>query len=232
MLQGNSKHIHSKRSSVHENLEKMVLKHTHNMSQRPFAEHTQSALIDLLAQWGRFSQGLYSDDITSKPANKSSLILDACCGTARSTIAIAAAHPDCFVVGIDQSLHRLSKHNGMPENAMTLQANLLDLYRLMASENISLYKHYILYPNPWPKPGQLKRRWHAMPCFPDMLKLGGLIEVRSNWSVYVEEFAFALSLSGFQSEAKAYSTDSPITAFEEKYINSGHTLYYLQTQLT
>jgi tRNA G46 methylase TrmB len=225
-LQGNSKTIHSKRAAVHENLETTVHKHINNVSQRPFAEHSQHALKMLLEQWRTFSKNINPEVNYTAP-----LILDACCGTARSTFAIAAAHPNCFVVGVDQSIHRLNKHNTMPKNAVTIQANLLDLYRLIAAEQINLFKHYILYPNPWPKPTQLKRRWHAMPCFPDMLKLGGLIEVRSNWNVYIEEFAFALALSGFETEVREYSTHSPITAFEEKYIASGHPLYYLQTDL-
>ena len=225
---GNSKGITSNRLGIHENLEKTVLKYLSTEFKRPFAEHTLGAYAVLKTQWLAFSQTLNSG---TDQTNSAALILDACCGTARSTVAIAKQHPNAFVVGIDQSSHRLDKQHELPDNAIILQANLLDLYRLMANENIKLYKHYLLYPNPWPKQTQLKRRWHAMPCFPDMVKLGGIIEVRSNWKIYIDEFVFALTLAGFPAETCTFETNKPITAFEEKYLASGQSLYALSCTL-
>ena len=226
-MYGNSKGITSKRLGVHENLEKTVLKYLHTEFRRPFAEHTLTAFENLIEQWQAFSQ--QHNDSGNKALTP--LILDACCGTARSTVAIAHQHPDSFIVGVDQSSCRLSKQHELPSNAIIIQANLLDLYRIMANEDIRLQKHFLLYPNPWPKQTQLKRRWHAMPCFPAMLKLGGIIEVRSNWDIYIEEFSFALNIAGFESTASVYTTDTPITAFEEKYLASGHQLYSVQCNL-
>ncbi len=218
-MHGNSKGIFSKREGIHENLENTVLKHLSNEFRRPFAEHTVFAFQSMIKQWEVFGK-------------QTPLIIDACCGTARSTLAIAEQHPEAFVIGVDQSLHRLSKQRFLPSNAIIIQANLLDLYRIMADENIQLHKHFLLYPNPWPKQGQLKRRWHAMPCFPAMVKLGGMIEVRSNWNIYIDEFAYALNLIGFNCTPFEFFTTEPITAFEEKYLASGQKLYALNCNLS
>lgn len=44
-----------------------------------------------------------------------------------------------------------------------------------------------------PKIGHLSRRWHGHPVFPAMLELGGVLECRSNWKIYVlNEFCFAV----------------------------------------
>jgi hypothetical protein len=47
-----------------------------------------------------------------------------------------------------------------------VRADLVDYWRLLAEAGIGLARHYILYPNPWPKIGHLARRWHAHPVFP------------------------------------------------------------------
>ena len=78
-------------------------------------------------------------------------------------------------------------------------------------------KHYLLYPNPWPKKGHLKRRIHGHPSFPLLKALGGIIEVRSNWKIYIDEFAKASKLLGLQVEMTALRVTDPLTLFERKY---------------
>ena len=57
-----------------------------------------------------------------------------------------------------------------------------------ARADICLARHYVLYPNPWPKIGHLARRWHGHAVFPDLLALGGVFECRSNWRIYIEKW--------------------------------------------
>ena len=84
----------------------------------------------------------------------------------------------------------------------------------------------MLYPNPWPKIGHLARRWHGHAVFPVWRELGGVVEVRSNWRVYIDEMARALELLGATSiEAAGFATDDPMTPFEKKYLASGHALW-------
>jgi tRNA G46 methylase TrmB len=209
-MHANSRAVSSNQQGIHEKLEATVKKHLNSDFKRPFAEHTLNA----------FAIAQHFINQQQKP-----IILDACCGTALSTINIAKMHPEHCVIGIDQSIKRLNKALELPSNALLLQADLLDFYRLAAKNNWQLSKHFLLYPNPWPKSTQLKRRWHAMPCFPAMLQLGGIIEVRSNWPIYIEEFSEALRIAGFTAETELFHPAKPITAFEEKYQLSGHQLW-------
>ena len=133
-------------------------------------------------------------------------ILDLGCGTGESTSTLARAEPTRLVVGIDRSAARLARAIARPQQAAHAQ--------------------YLLYPNPWPKPRQVMRRWPAHPIFPTVLALGGYIECRSNWQVYVEEFALAAKLlSGLAAQAKSFVADTPLMLFERKYAASGHRLY-------
>ena len=49
-------------------------------------------------------------------------------------------------------------------------------------------RHQLLYPNPYPKPGQRGKRWAGHPALPIALQLGSAVEVRSNWLPYCLEF--------------------------------------------
>jgi tRNA G46 methylase TrmB len=65
--------------------------------------------------------------------------------------------------------------------------------------------------------------------FPTLLALGGQIELRSNWRVYVEEFALALARHGWLFDvAPVTGSGDPVTPFERKYRDSGHPLWRLE----
>ena len=66
---------------------------------------------------------------------------------------------------------------------------------------------------------------------PDILQLGGLLEVRSNWQLYIEEFAIALQLAEVKAEVRQYSAAKPITPFERKYWGSGQSSWQLRANL-
>lgn len=164
------------------------------------------------------------------------LLLDSGCGTGASTLALAARHPDCVVVGIDKSAHRLARH-GLKENLRLIgnaalgRADLLDIWRLAAAAGWRVQHHYLLYPNPWPKHRHLARRWHAHPVFPALLELGELIEVRSNWKLYLDEFAAAAAAHGAApAQPEVFDTTAPLTPFETKYRGAGQRLYRLRLQ--
>jgi tRNA G46 methylase TrmB len=103
---------------------------------------------------------------------------------------------------------------------------MVDYARLLRDAGIHLARHYLLYPNPWPKIGHLARRWHAHPVFPALLELGGVLECRSNWRIYIEEFCLAVNaLRGCRARCEPFVPVSPLTPFERKYHASGHALY-------
>ena len=161
------------------------------------------------------------------------LVLDSGCGTGESTQLIARALPKTLVIGVDKSRARLLRTGAgrFPHregNVVWLRADLATFWRLALQAGWRLHRHYLLYPNPWPKPSQLQRRWHAHPVFPAMLQLGGRLEMRCNWQPYAQEFAVAVSrVLGIETQPLPLG-ESPVTSpFERKYRASGHQLYSL-----
>lgn len=157
--------------------------------------------------------------------------MDSGCGTGESTRRLAELFPRHLVVGVDKSIDRLSRLGAcsLPHregNALWARAELTTFWRLALRAGWRLERHYLLYPNPWPKPGHLQRRWHAHPVFRDMLALGGRLELRCNWLTYAQEFAFAIRRETGQGvQPLPLPGQEPLTAFERKYRASGHELY-------
>lgn len=119
------------------------------------------------------------------------------------------------------------------DNALLLRADLVDFWRLARAADWRLARHYLLYPNPYPKSAHLKKRWHGHPVFPALLALGGELELRSNWSIYVEEFALAVALlRGREGEISPHvPNDGFLTPFEQKYFESGQRLWRYRIDL-
>jgi len=155
------------------------------------------------------------------------LILDSGCGTGESTLRLARRFGEAQVVGIDQSAARLARQPGpAPDNARLLRARAEDFWRLLSADNDRPARHFLLYPNPWPKPEHLKRRWPGHPAFPHLLALGGRLELRCNWRIYALEFRHAAGMCGASIPAVVgFQADSPLSPFERKYAASGHDLF-------
>jgi tRNA G46 methylase TrmB len=192
----------------------------------------------------------YSQKKEIPDADKVNVILDSGCGTGKSTFILGQMHPNCVVIGIDQSIARLSRNksynqtdlcnqkrrndrynnfsntpvsnhqddqsNNQNDNVLLLRAELSDFWKCCLSSNqwqekICIYKHYLLYPNPYPKKSRLKSRFYAHPAFPLLMmtvqmdggggfNVDGLptekekekLVVRSNWKGYLNEFKSAV----------------------------------------
>ncbi len=162
------------------------------------------------------------------------VVLDTGCGTGESTLFLASRHPDATIVGIDKSAHRLSKLSAQgqrqPENVVHVRADLVDFWRLAVEAGWNVHKQYILYPNPWPRPEHLMRRWHGHPIFGCITAIGGQCELRSNWRVYVEEFAEACRIAtAKQLPVEVFRPQDYATPFERKYAMSSQQLYSYYT---
>ena len=221
-MHSNSRPVISSQTGIHEHLASIVAKHAATEFKKPLAPYNRTAFSESIASW--------------KADGEKPLILDAGCGVGLSTLHLATQFPDHFVIGVDQSAHRLARNiwwtGDLPRNCIRIRADLVDYWRLMQASGIRLARHYLLYPNPWPKIGQLNRRWHGHPVFPSVVALGGILECRSNWQVYVEECAAALQqLTCKPVLCERYETASPITPFERKYLASGHMLWRCQVHL-
>ena len=220
-MSGNSRFIVSAQEGPHRDLEALVCRHITHPFRKPILDYNREA----------FAAALAARDAWQPDAP---LILDAGCGVGWSTQRIAEMYPERFVFGVDQSVDRISRGRPlpMPENALLIRADLVDFWRLLAENGIRLARHYNLYPNPWPKIGHLARRWQGHAVFPVWRQLGGELECRSNWQIYIEEMAQALTLlTGQPVTAEPYETDDPMTPFEKKYLASGHQLWRCRVSL-
>ena len=220
-MDGNSRFISSAQQGPHEDLPALLQRHLDHPFRKPVLDYNRTAFAAALAAHAAFNP-------------QAPIILDAGCGVGWSTLRIAATYPDHFVFGVDQSVDVMARGKPLPlpEKAARIRADLVDFWRLLAEHGIHLARHYNLYPNPWPKIGHLARRWHGHAVFPVWRTLGGQLECRSNWQIYIEEMALALTrLSGQAVVAEAYATDDPLTPFEKKYLVSGHSLWRCRVDL-
>lgn len=197
---------------VHPNLSATIGRYRQAAYQRPLPDHQRDVLLHL-ADW--------------VAGYRYRVVLDHGCGTGMSTRLLALQYPHCAVIGIDKSQLRLSRDQSMlPDNARLVRADVVHFLRLAHSCSWQVIAQYFLYPNPWPKPRHLKRRWHAHPIFPTVLALGGAIQLRTNWEIYAQEFSLAVRLlGGGHAEVSRISPTSGISRFEQKYRLSGHALF-------
>lgn len=195
----------------HADLTDIVRRHQQNPWRKPCPTHTREA----------FEQFLQTHRRDPRP-----IVLDSFCGTGMSTAILAAQFPEAWVVGIDQSAHRLAKHQPTEQrNYHLLRAEAEPFWCCLAEAGIRLHSHWLLYPNPWPKASQFKKRLHGHGAFPKLAQLGGALEMRTNWDLFAEEFALAADLIGLKGSIDMVSPAAPMTLFERKYQERGQTLW-------
>jgi len=217
-LQANSSPVSSNQRHLHPKLATVVRRHLQTTHRHVVAAHNIPAYETLTRV------------LSARPRP---LVLDSFCGTGHSTAALAARHPGHLVVGIDKSARRLAKHShDSSDDYLLLRADCEDIWHLLVRDGLQLDYHYMLYPNPWPKAGHLQRRIHGHASFPLLLHLGGMLELRSNWQVYVEEFGCAMHLAGQRGRISQLSKCGPdLSLFERKYRRSDHDLWSFTTRI-
>ncbi len=214
-MHADSPPVHSGQAHPHPRLAEVVRRHLSTPFRRVPSDAGRRAFESVLARLA--------------PAP---FVLDAGCGTGAGTLELARRHPDRLVLGVDKSAARLAAGRRLPgaadapDNLVLLRCELVDFWQLAAAAGLRCARQYLLYPNPWPKPEHLQRRWHAHAVLPAILALGGELELRTNWRVYAEEFAFAFGLAGAAVGAcEGLDDGAPLTPFERKYAASGHDLW-------
>ncbi len=222
---GDSRPVRSNQAGPHERLAECVRRHAEAPWKAPLHGPSQAAFERLEALRLELGAG--------RP-----IVLDAGCGTGESTRVLGRQYPEAVVVGVDRSAARLARTGADQTptgegNVLWCRAELESFWRLALAAGWPLHRHFLLYPNPWPKAAHLGRRWHGHPVFPSLLALGGLLDLRSNWRTYVEEFAAATAqLTGIEPVVKRLdSPAAPLSPFERKYAASGHALWHVSCEL-
>lgn len=210
-----SRSVDSNQNDIHPRLAEVVERHRINAYRKPVQDHNLAAFEKLTA-W-----------LAGRPQRP--LILDSCCGTGMSTLQLARQFPQHWVIGLDRSEVRLGKNSEAEEaGCLLLRGNCEDIWRLCVEADLSFQHHFVLYPNPYPKSEHLQRRWHGHPVFPLMPQLAQRTVLRSNWLLYLQEFACAWEqITSVAVQPEVLHVDSPISLFEKKYRDSGQLLYQL-----
>lgn len=207
--------IVSDQLDIHTGLRDLVRKHVLTRWRKPMPAHTAAAVVTGL-KW--------------LAARNQPLIIDSFCGTGMSTALLAQRFPTHAIIGLDQSVARLQKHQPHgADNYLLLRAECEPFWRALIDAGITIEQHYLLFPNPWPKARHLKRRIHGHPAFPLLAELGGTLELRSNWDIYVREFAMAASLIDRPGRVYCYQPTAPMTLFERKYHERAQDLWCFQS---
>ena len=218
MNESNSSLVVSSQLEPHKNLAKLVCKYQQTVMQDSIPKHAHDAF-----------------KLANQFVDGDSIILDSGCGIGESSYRLAEQYPDIKVLAIDKSaarVQRSSVYGRRPDNLLIVQADCIYLWRLIHQAQWQIKQHYLLYPNPWPKPGHLQRRWHAHPVFPTLIALGGELTMRTNWFVYAQEFSRALELVTERANClQQIQPRNAITPFERKYMQSGHLLYEVRIEL-
>lgn len=224
-ITGDSKAIVTNQTGIHDKLAEIVTKHLQHPSQKPYQAHTEQAFNEVNAIVKAFN---------------GDIILDSCCGVGQSSRLLAQQNPQALIIGVDKSAHRLNRNIGEVmqidneepvSNYHLVRADLNDFYRLVLAANWPVKKHYVLYPNPWPKSKHLQRRWHGSAVFPEMIKIGQQMILRSNWRLYLEEFQAAITLAGLSGDITAVNDIAPLTPFEAKYQASDQQCWQLTIEI-
>lgn len=218
MTKQSSKIVTTNQNGIHEDL--IEINERYNLNyQRPISDFSHDTFKEIF----RFING-------------SKVIFDFGCGVGASTFWLANKYPDLAIVGIDKSISRLERKNefkkDIPANALLIRGELLDLIYLIYLERhkdkLDIHSIYILYPNPWPKKMHVKRRFHANPIAPFIYGLDCPLILRSNWKVYLEEFALVAKHYGRENiELNLVKEVENITPFEKKYNESQQLIFEL-----
>lgn len=212
----NYQHFRTTQPLINPALHKMVLRYQNTQFLRPIPDHQLQAFYRI-------------EHFVNKHSRP--IILDSGCGTGLSTINLAQKFEDHLVIGIDKSSARLSRAQKNQENCLLVQGDLIDLWRLFKQASLPIERHYMFYPNPWPKIGQLKRRFYAHPVWSTMVTLASYFELRTNWQTYALEAMYALKLLGQKPKLNLKKDPDFISLFEKKYLEAGCTLYKIENQL-
>ncbi|MEY4597926.1 MAG: hypothetical protein RLZZ445_723 [Pseudomonadota bacterium] len=163
-------------------------------------------------------------------------ILEIGCGMGETTVAIAAAHPECDYIGIEVhtpgvgSLLKQLDEAGL-SNVRVIQHDAVAVMETMIPP-ASLDGLHIFFPDPWPKKRQQKRRLIQSPFIAlavSRLKPGAYLHAATDWQEYAEQILAVFSADpSLVNTATGYAEKPayrPQTKFETRGLKLGHGVW-------
>jgi len=171
------------------------------------------------------------------------------CGVGWHAITMAQRHPDWQILAVERTHEkyrkfsdRLDRHRASGVTLDNLHARNVDfavLQNLYPLQPGSLKRVFILYPNPYPKPKHLNKRWYAMPFLQvivDLMQDGATLNLATNIKDYAEGCCLAFPEVGLELTSQRVlgivDVEHARTHFEKKYLSDSQPCYDLVFEKT
>ena len=206
-------------AAVHQLVERHVAQHATYLSKEPIAKHTEAA-FQTAAEFAR--------------SRATPLIIDAGCGTGRSTLKLAERYPDHTIIGVDAGGAPVEGATSAGQRVIIKSGTgglLAPLERFKRFEG----RGDICIEPTCRKARMLKQRFQGHASLPSLLQAcGHKLTVRASWRTYLDEFSVAFASPSWSirpdaSERTLQLSDlrDPLTLFERKYATAGVPVYEL-----
>jgi len=194
---------------------------------------TRAQSLAMSQSWDKYSVEINKElDLNQIFADKDEVILEIGSGMGEATAAIAQANPQTGYVAVEMHTPGLA--------ALLILINQLELknVRLIREDATYLLANFIpdnsldgihlLFPDPWPKNRQHKRRivqGEFVDLIANKLKPGGFIHIATDWQPYADwikaRFAASTSFKGGVVERPTWRV---LSKFEGQGLKKGHTV--------
>ena len=194
---------------------------------------TRAQSLAMSQSWDKYSVEINKElDLNQIFADKDEVILEIGSGMGEATAAIAQANPQTGYVAVEMHTPGLA--------ALLILINQLELknVRLIREDATYLLANFIpdnsldgihlLFPDPWPKNRQHKRRivqGEFVELIANKLKPGGFIHIATDWQPYADwikaRFAASTSFKGGVVERPTWRV---LSKFEGQGLKKGHTV--------
>lgn len=188
-----------------------------------------------------FPRGVEPFDVRAVP-NGMPLDIEVGCGVGLHPIRYATENPDRYLVAIEHTRIKFEKfagrlaHHAPFQNLLAVHADAVEWITHFVPD-ASVSRYLFLYPNPWPRPGDERRRWYAMPFMEkviETMKPGATLELATNEPFYAEgarrfmteEWGLKL-VSDTELRSEELKEYRPRTHFERKYLARGQVCFNL-----
>jgi tRNA (guanine-N7-)-methyltransferase len=207
---------------------------------RAWDEHSRRWVVDVpRGETDTSIDPAFSVDLAETFGRDASLIVEIGSGMGGSLAPMAKARPECNVLAFEvyqpavaRTLAKLAREG--VENVRLVQANAVEGLATMLPED-SIDELWLFFPDPWPKSKHHKRRLLTA-TFVDLvavrMRAGGRLRLATDWDGYARQMRQVLdehtAFTSLHPGGWAPRWDArPVTAFEERGLRAGRSIFEL-----